>query len=212
MEKPQHKVSLVTNKYPNGLKTAEEIANSLSNGISVDRILELADSGYMPHYRIDGGSPLFIISEVKDWVSKNIIHKCNGSVFPEAIRVVLPAPPVVDRPPDSICNINMLQQIPKYGYQPGVYFLCKNESVVYVGQSITPSSRVASHATSYGKDFDRVYLLPVPISELNNVEAAFINHLKPKYQGRVKNGKGKLVSPISTKTKTEVFEDLQIIL
>jgi hypothetical protein len=35
-------------------KTPEEAAKSLGNTISAERLVELADAGYAPHYLIDG--------------------------------------------------------------------------------------------------------------------------------------------------------------
>ena len=50
---------------------------------------------------------------------------------------------------------------------------------MYIGQSINPSSRIVQHKD---KDFDRVYFISVPVSDLNNVEAALIRHFKPALQ------------------------------
>jgi hypothetical protein len=60
----------------------------------------------------------------------------------------------------------------------GVYFLCLDGDVVYVGQSIAVGVRVGSHAGS--KPCDRIFALPVPPSELDAVEGAFIRILKPR--------------------------------
>lgn len=150
--------------------------------------MELAEAGYMPHYRIDGGPPMFKKSEARAWVSSNLIERVQGRAIPSSIRVVVPAPEVVDRPPSTISNVPGLQQIPKSGYQPGVYFLCKGEQVVYVGQSVHPAARIATHDASTTKDFDRVYLLPVPQSELDDTESAFIKLLHPPQQGGVRLG------------------------
>lgn len=207
MNKPEHEISIVTNEYPTGLKTAEETA-AIFDGISGDRLRELADSGYAPHYRIDGGPALFKPQEVKRWITQNLMAKCDGKALPSAIRVVIPAHEIFDKPPSSIWNVPNLQQMPKHGYQPGIYFLCKGEDVVYVGQSVTPSSRIATHSQDANKDFDRVYLLPVPESELNNVEAAFIHHIKPAQQGGIREGKEKPRSPAMTAPKDDILKSV----
>ena len=193
-----HTIVVKTEKLPSGLKTAEEISD-LVGSISADRIMELANSGYMPHYRIDGGTPIFKVSEVKDWLACNLLAKSEGRPFPNAIRVVIAAPEVINKPPTTISNVPNLQQLPKHGYQPGVYFLCKDDKVVYVGQSVTPGSRVGQHVLSPEKDFDRVYLIPVPHSELDDVEATFIHLLLPSQQGGVKSGRNPMMPKLRCK-------------
>ena len=193
-------------EFPIGLKSAADIAKY--TGLTEERVLDLAASGYLPHYRIDNGAPQFRTTEVKNWLAQNAMVKCDGRPMPEAIRVVIPAPPVVDRPPASIMNVPGLQQLPVHGWNPGVYFLCKGDEVVYVGQSVAPGSRIAGHASDRYKDFDRVYLLPVPGYELNNVEGAFIQHLRPPQQGYTGNYKNKQpVVPRMTRNGQEVLKD-----
>lgn len=74
-----------------------------------------------------------------------------------------------------------LRPVPIHAMPPGVYFLIVGEEVVYVGQSLTPMTRVQEHMLD--KHFDRAYLLPVPPDRLNAVETAFIQHLKPALNG-----------------------------
>ena len=59
MEKPEHEVTHVTDKWPSNLQTTEAIAEKL--GMEPYRVRDLALSGYMPHYRIDGGAPLYVL-------------------------------------------------------------------------------------------------------------------------------------------------------
>lgn len=61
---------------------------------------------------------------------------------------------------------------------PGVYFLLKDNEVVYVGQSGNVFSRCSSHVSC--KDFDSISWIPCIKSELNNLEADFIVKIKPK--------------------------------
>ncbi len=204
MEETKYLVMQKTNEFPTALKGADDVAASIGD-IGPERIVELAEAGYLPHYRIDGGPPKFKIAEVKQWLASNLVSRSNGRSLPDAIRIVVAAEKITDRPPSSICNIPNMQQMPRHGYQPGVYFLCKGDDVVYVGQSVSPSSRIAGHCSDRTKDFDRVYLLPVPQSELDNAEAAFIHHLMPVQQGGLKSGKGKPTSPRMSKPKDEIL-------
>lgn len=204
MELAKHTVTQQTNEFPTGLKSAQEIATAIGE-ITPERLIELADTGYLPHYRIDNGPAMFRSSEVRQWLANNLMVKCPGKAFPTAIRLVVSADEISEAPPMSICNVPYLQQVPKHGYQPGVYFLCRGADVVYVGQSTSPGQRIAQHISDSGKDFDRVYLLPVPISDLNNVEAAFIHHLRPAQQGGLRIGRDKPNSPKMTKPIDQIL-------
>lgn len=208
MEKTSMQITQATDEFPSGLKNAKEAAESIK-GISASRLTDLADAGYAPHFRIDGGEPLFKVSETKRWLAKNLLGECMGRKLEDAIRVVVPADEISIAPPASIEHIELLQQLPVHGYQPGVYFLCKKGEVVYVGQSSTPVSRIAQHSASK-KDFDRVYLLPVPAYELNNVEAAFIHLLRPSQQGYHHQNKAKPVAPTMTKSIESALEGIGI--
>lgn len=202
MERTQHVVTHKTNEYPSGLKPAHEVTSGVG-GISAERLIELANAGYMPHYRIDGGEPLFKISEVKSWVSSNLVSRHSGRPLAKTIRVVMPAPECSEPPPDSLSDFkHLLQQIPTHDYQPGVYFLCQSSEVVYVGQSTSPAGRVGQHSNKGEIKFDRVYLLPVPQSELNDVESAFIRTIKPSQQGRVQ---GQIHAPKMTRPVNDVL-------
>ena len=89
MNPPQHSITYKTDNYPTSLKTHHEMSEAVSGGLSAERIMELADSGYMPHYRIDGGIPLFKVTEVKAWISQNARPTANffPTVFP-TVRLV----------------------------------------------------------------------------------------------------------------------------
>lgn len=196
MDKSNHVVAHFTDEWPTGLKTADEISEQVKGAIPAARIIELADAGYAPHYRIDGGAPLFLPPEIKRWMAKNLLQRRDGASLLDAMRVVVAAPPVQDMPPKSIRNIGALRQMPSCEYEPGVYFLCDGDDVVYVGQSVQPTARIATHVTT--KTFDRAYLLPVPPSELNEVEGAFIRVLTPRLNGGLAKGY-KIVAPSITR-------------
>ena len=47
MEKPAYTITQITDGWPSSLKTAEDICQGI--GISAERLIQLADSGYAPH-------------------------------------------------------------------------------------------------------------------------------------------------------------------
>lgn len=191
------------------LKSAEETANQIK-WITLEQLLELAESGFIPHYKIGNVGPLFMISEVKEWVCQNKVEHVKGRPLPtQMIRVVSQAAELITSPPLPLSAIPNLKQIPAYGYAPGVYFLCQGDEVVYVGQSVNVYARLAEHQRSK-KEFDAVYMLHVPTIQLDDVESAFIHALRPRLQGRFGQGKGALHAPRSRKSHIEVFRELGV--
>ena len=78
--------------------------------------------------------------------------------------------------PKALAEIDVIVEIPAV-HPPGVYFLCQGNEVVYVGQSKTPSIRIAAHQVD--KKFNRVFLIPT--NDLDKVELEYIKKLRPKY-------------------------------
>lgn len=189
--------------------TVEELAETMHH-LSADRIKEMAISGYMPHYKFDG-KLVFDISEVTRWVQDNLICRVRGIDIPKRILIFSNGDWVGTPPPPCISRVPNLHQVNLGMFSSGIYFLCNSDEVVYVGQSSNIAQRVKSHIDV--KSFDRVYALPVPSKELNDVEAAFIKYLQPRYNGYVvckadESGKKKAV-PYSSKTIKQVFEELR---
>jgi transcriptional regulator with XRE-family HTH domain len=62
---------------------------------------------------------------------------------------------------------------------PCVYFLIKDDKIVYVGQTHNGLKRIIEHNGK--KDFDRYSVLPCNISKLNKLEEKYILRYRPKY-------------------------------
>lgn len=60
----------------------------------------------------------------------------------------------------------------------GIYFLFKNEKIVYIGQSKKIFNRIISHC--YSKDFDSFTYIECKENELNELEFEFIAKHKPE--------------------------------
>lgn len=167
---------------PSGLKTAEQVAEQA--GLSVERLKELAGAYLCPHYRIDGGEPLFQSAEIRKWIAKTLLQRFDGESSLE-IKIVSPAPLAVDLPPDALKHIKNLRQL-QPDIEPGIYFLCDEGDVVYVGQSKSPNVRVLTHKKD--KKFTHVFFIPCPESELDILESKFIYSLMPRLNGNHKTG------------------------
>ncbi|RUR26795.1 hypothetical protein ELY33_16950 [Vreelandella andesensis] len=70
----------------------------------------------------------------------------------------------------------------------GVYFLIKDENVVYVGQSVNIISRVAAHVKQ--KDFDRFAFVPCDAQDLDVLESLYIHFLQPELNGLLNGDNG----------------------
>lgn len=70
------------------------------------------------------------------------------------------------------------QAVPACPIMCGVYFLIRDGKVVYVGQSVHISNRIAAHAQR--KQFDCWSWLPCEIEGLDALERAYINALMPE--------------------------------
>jgi len=68
---------------------------------------------------------------------------------------------------------------------PCVYFLCKDDRIVYIGQSVNLTSRLGHHLIT--KNFDRIYFMDVPETDLNRIEKELIEYYDPEYNQTGKN-------------------------
>jgi len=171
-------------KWPTSLISIEELSEKTS--VTTSRLQEMVDCHYIPHWKLDGGNPMFQIAETKKWIATNMLTRVEGASLPISLKVCVEPPKanVIDAPV-SIREIENLRMMPHYNMTPAVYFLVEKDKVVYIGQSTNPASRVAAHDNI--KVFDRVFILPVPRSVLDGVEGALIRLLQPKLNGGERN-------------------------
>ena len=97
--------------------------------------------------------------------------------------------------PESLRTIAGLEELPLPIPRSGIYFLVSEGTVCYVGQSKDLVARVMAHWRANPRvwrtvvTFDQVFWLPVPVAELNDVEAYWITTLRPQFNGRHDNGR-----------------------
>lgn len=96
------------------------------------------------------------------------------------------------------------------GYSPCVYLLFGNDSVVYVGRSSCPSSRISAHLNG-GNSFDAVMLIvldqPGASYNLDRIEHECIKLFRPKRNivgnpDYIKNGSSWVYLPDQTTERT----------
>lgn len=108
------------------------------------------------------------------------------------------------------------QTIEKIGC--GVYFLLKDEEVVYVGKSKNIGLRVKGHADESTKIFDSFSYILCNEYDLSNLEGAYVSKLNPKYNRnlpdcdlkRVKFIRQKLNNTIPTQNILNYFKSIGI--
>ena len=115
----------------------------------------------------------------------NAIRQRGGLEFPKRLVVVGKNPGAVSAP-EALQHIDGLRSL-NLGVEQlcGIYFLCLDNEVVYVGQSICVVMRVLTHMNQTKDkkmfDHDRVFFLSVPREALDKMEREFIRALKPRY-------------------------------
>lgn len=67
-----------------------------------------------------------------------------------------------------------------YLTNPGIYVLCLNKEVVYVGQTINIFSRLGAGPDHRARPYDKVYFVRCNMDELDRLEALMILKFKPK--------------------------------
>ena len=66
-------------------------------------------------------------------------------------------------------------------FQSGIYFLFKDQKVVYVGKSLNASARIYDHQRAKSKVFDSYAILPVAAEYLDELEVIYICKFAPIY-------------------------------
>jgi hypothetical protein len=157
--------------------------------ISLARLLDLAEANFIPHYRIDNGEPLFVLSELRRWIDENALDRNEGNRLPTEIIIhrnnsSLPTPRSIPETLHLIPNLRELKSVSDLmSARCGIYFLLLAEKLVYIGQSKNVATRVGSHAKE--KHFNRVLYLAWPSFDLDRVEGALIRAFAPELNGRV---------------------------
>lgn len=154
--------------------TPEEIGEEM--GIKPDRLSELAQSGFAPCRISDAGDIYFRHTDIKRWIKENLYTDIDGQKLPVKLFVYSGELREEPLPKELAGNENICEYV-EINIPTCVYFLIKDNKIVYVGQSVYLPARLGEHKKH--KDYDRVLYLPVPQSDLNRVEQEFIKAIDP---------------------------------
>jgi hypothetical protein len=162
------------------LLTPQEVSKATL--VPVKRLLELVRSRHAPCVYVDGN--IFFQRNIKKWVRDNLYVIQEGKLFANNIIFLSQDSPFASPPKElrAVCKEIKEYEAMQYKltwYPPCIYFLYKENTLIYIGQTINLPSRVSYHFNNSGKTFDTVYYIPIPESELLEVEKKLIKQFLP---------------------------------
>lgn len=160
--------------------------------MSPEKIHELTEEGVMPHYKLidpfNGNQVMkyyYRTKDVENFIIKNclisqdltfepeykFVNFCTGISTEESAQI-----------PIELSNLSQMYVIrtDQMLATCGIYFLCKEKKIVYIGQSTSIATRLAVHIEEAAKQFDLCVWIPIHKRDLDTVEASLIKHFKPK--------------------------------
>lgn len=170
-----------------GMKLLQKNENGIyvmpDDSVIASYINSLAEKREIKHYRLNGEYNEIYLFDNDEIVSDLDIMEVEAKKIPNVIKIQCYDEKITsnDDIPIEISKIDSLFKLPKSLFNSGscIYFLCKNEKVVYVGQAENVHQRLVEHMKT--KDFDAVFYLRVPAHKMNKIELALISYLKPLY-------------------------------
>lgn len=99
----------------------------------------------------------------------------------------------------------LIEKSKNYGDACGVYFLIKDNEIVYIGQSINIASRVTQHRD---KAFDSVSYVACHRNELDILESLYILAYQPELNGSIgvgPHGKTRTATPVTLSKIVQMF-------
>jgi len=166
------------------LRLYKDCKGKIKEIISEQEMAELVKCLYVPHYVLL--NPLtkaevyyFAAAELNDWFVEKYVTKIESKYSPKLNFISVIDAHSSPKCPPQLSAIQNLFALPidYYFSSSGVYFLCLNNEIVYIGQSVNVSSRIAQHFEA--KEFDSVFYIPVPPCDLDRFETALIKYYQP---------------------------------
>jgi len=187
-------------KIPN-LRELSECKGQMKKLIGEKHIMDLVKNYNCPHYVLTNpisNKPmiLFNSSELEEWLSQNFLKKVDAMVplvenynftFLHFDREKMRAKGDI---PMQLSSIKDLYEIPLENLvtPPGIYFLCLDGNIEYIGRSENIIMRTSTHIKEGIKKFDSIYFITCPPSRLSELEANLIKFYKPPLNRTSKRG------------------------
>lgn len=172
------------------LKRADQLKNKLIELVGEKGLIQLAKDGTCPHYILvnpitNENNYYFLATELNEWFVKNYASRID-STFSSKIDFVFfnkedHKIKTYHEVPTELCKIKNLFELPIENIKSpsGIYFLCKNSVIQYIGQAVSINNRVGNHLKDGLKDFNKVFFITCPEANLFSLETALIRYFKP---------------------------------
>lgn len=164
-------------------KNEDGIYELPAKSVIVDYLNKLASEKKIKHFLLRGEHQEVYLFDNDDVISSVKVSEEEARKISHVIPIQLQDEKVTpkDTIPYEISRIENLFKLPKTLFNSGtcIYFLCRDERVVYVGQSENVHQRLVEHIRT--KVFDSVFYLRVSAHKMSKIESALISYLKPEY-------------------------------
>lgn len=176
----------------NKLRQAKDITGGITKYLSPAQFIELAKNHSIPHYILTNPitkeeTILFFQQDVYDWFEEYQVKKINFRFVPELVFLKFDSIGYSIQPtdiiPPQLSLLKYLYKLPIANLHtpPGIYFLCLENQIVYVGKAVDIRNRVMGHKNEMVKQFDSVYFICAHIDQLLRIEEACIKFFNPPY-------------------------------
>lgn len=120
-------------------------------------------------------------NSINDFLAKNIVKP--GRQFGKNEKADLSEQDYSDLLNEEII-LSRAQKI-NFAEKTGIYFLIKENKIVYIGQTINFDARISQHIQKKRIVFNSVYYLPISDVEMKFVEEKYIKKFKPRYNIKI---------------------------
>ena len=180
------------------LKIANKLNERILEIVPAEGLEELARKQLCPHYILINPISkekiyMFIPSEIYDWLREEYIMKpdiLDESYLNYQFLYFNRDAFLANRDgklnvPEELSKIKKLYELPfdNLVTPSGIYFLCQDSKIVYVGQAVSIGKRIQDHIYQNIKKFNQVFFIAVPSNKLDDIEKACIYYFNPMYNG-----------------------------
>lgn len=178
-------------------KRVKDLPKTLLDLVDAETIIKCAEQQKCPCHILTNPITgqieyLFISTEIKEWIEYNLVRIQSGQNFVnlQILNANKHLAKSTDNIPYELSAIKNLYKIDESIFTgSGVYFLCKDGIIKYIGKSVCVSARIATHIFEGHKNFSEIFYITAPTNEIDALEKALIHYFLPEYNS---NGRGKL--------------------
>ncbi len=194
--------------------SAEELGEDILSVFSAKELKDLAEKRIIPYYEVVNPLTLevkifFKNHELREWIKEKCTNR-KISVYEPVYNFFSPdgeqineSTCVFPKELSAVKNLRRLSLNAVYT-MPGIYFLCLNGKIQYIGQAVCVISRVKNHEDNPHKEFDSCFFITVQKESLFEIEKALIKFYQPPLNQKEKCMKSQ------TEEHRQIIKDLII--